>query len=485
MSTLLAQSVSVQFTARSTNGQYHSFDSVLVENVTRGWIQRIAYPDTAIVLGPSEAINVAEAINNVALKVYPNPFAGTTSTTMQLNEDDEVSISILRIDGSVVSEYKSFMNSGVYVLNICLAEPQVAFLSVSTRSGRSVAKLVNTKAGSSNNIEVLHQGNANTKDVEIGPFNVGDQMIYTAVSITDGERTLSNPLIQVQAISELVTLLFDDDIPSVGGFDQNGASNAVFSVAEGRTVHFSSGNLQYQASTDTWRFAEHQYDYVGSTNSNISLSNSDWIDLFGWGTSGWNSGANAYQPWATSTNYWDYYPGSSYTYDLTGTYANADWGVYSAISNGGNQTGMWRTLTKDEWSYLLNSRAASTVSGVANARYAKAVVNGTNGVVVFPDNFTMPSGMSYPSDINTSSAPFNNTYTESQWNQMEDAGCIFFPAAGYRDGTEVGSVGAYGGYWSSTYDDGFDAYIMDFNVDGLYVYGNRRNYGRSVRLVRD
>ena len=37
-----------------------------------------------------------------------------------------------------------------------------------------------------------------------------------------------------------------------------GAINGVFSVASNKKVYFSQGNLQYQASTRTWRFAEHQ-----------------------------------------------------------------------------------------------------------------------------------------------------------------------------------------------------------------------------------
>lgn len=277
--------------------------------------------------------------------------------------------------------------------------------------------------------------------------------------------------------------------PSVGGFDQNGASNAVFTVAEGRTVRFSRGNLQYQASTGTWRFAEHQYDYVGTDNANISSTYSGWIDLFGWGTSGWNSGAVCYQPWDTSTTNSNYWPGGSYTNSLTGDYANADWGVYNRISNGGNQAGMWRTLTKDEWCYLLFSRAASTINGEANARYSKAVVNGTKGLVIFPDNFIMPSGISYPSGINTKTASFNdNTYTESQWSQMEGAGCIFLPITGGRGCTSVAYHNSAGDYWSSTYGDERDAYFMSFcdgSPNNVYVGDYVRYYGRSVRLVRD
>ena len=35
----------------------------------------------------------------------------------------------------------------------------------------------------------------------------------------------------------------------------------------GEKVVFSQGNLQYQASTNTWRFAEHQYDYIGKAQA--------------------------------------------------------------------------------------------------------------------------------------------------------------------------------------------------------------------------
>lgn len=66
-----------------------------------------------------------------------------------------------------------------------------------------------------------------------------------------------------------------------------GAIDALYTVGPNNSdkVYFSQGNLQYQASTNTWRFANNQYDYVGSANSNISSSNSGWIDLFGWATS--------------------------------------------------------------------------------------------------------------------------------------------------------------------------------------------------------
>jgi len=268
-------------------------------------------------------------------------------------------------------------------------------------------------------------------------------------------------------------------------FDANGASTKTFTVAEGRTVKFSKGNLQYNAAQNKWRFAENQYDYIGDDNSNISETYNGWIDLFGWGTSGWNSGANEYQPWATSQTNSDYYPGGSYENNLTGDYANADWGVYNAISNGGNQAGMWRTMTNDEWDYLLNTRTASTVSGIENARYAKATVGGVSGLIILPDSFTMPAGVGELVNINTESAPFTgNTYTTGQWIVLETSGAVFLPAAGWR-ATGVNSVGAFGFYWSSSYVNESNTYIMGFGDDGLYVSTANRYAGYSVRLVQD
>ncbi|MBO7125788.1 MAG: hypothetical protein J6V74_08115, partial [Bacteroidales bacterium] len=202
---------------------------------------------------------------------------------------------------------------------------------------------------------------------------------------------------------------------------ENGAIMAAFSISDSKQIYFSQGNLQYQASTGTWRFAEHQYDIIGSDNSNISSSYSGWIDLFGWGTSGYN-GKN---PFMTSTDYSDYGDGSN---DIAGT--NYDWGVYNAISNGGNQAGQWRTLTYNEWSYLINSRAN------ASSKYGVATVNNVNGLVLLPDSWTLPNGVTFTSgvanDYGSDYYKTVNNYSAEEWSKMEANGAVFLPAAGYR-----------------------------------------------------
>lgn len=264
----------------------------------------------------------------------------------------------------------------------------------------------------------------------------------------------------------------DENLPAA--FDENGASYAKFSVANGKQVRFSKGNLQYQASTDTWRFAENQYDCVGNDNQNISPSNTGWIDLFCWGTSGWNSGANAYQPWSTSTHYEDYHPGGSWENDLTGAYAEADWAWHNAISNGGNRAHLWRTLTTEEWQYLLSSRVD------ASAKRGPATIGDEyHGLLILPDSWTQPKGITF-------NAHNTNQYGWDEWEKLESAGAIFFPFAGHRSGTDVVYVGTIGLFWSAIHFDEDDAYIVAFYEKNIIpdAYGNRYD-GYSVRPVQD
>lgn len=238
-----------------------------------------------------------------------------------------------------------------------------------------------------------------------------------------------------------------------------GSLNGLFSISDTQKVYFSQGNLQYQASINTWRFAENQWDIIGGDNSNISSNYNSWIDLFGWGTGNF--------PTNSSTHNGDYV-----TFN--------DWGN-NAISNGGNTQNQWRTLTNDEWVYVFNTR--STASGI---RYAKATVENMNGVILLPDNWN--SNTYNLISTNTIGASFScNTLSLDNWTtNLEAKGAVFLPAAGFRYGTDVDYVDSYGLYWSaSSYDNGRKCDIW-FDEDHLQAdYWNNNTVGQSVRLVYD
>lgn len=233
----------------------------------------------------------------------------------------------------------------------------------------------------------------------------------------------------------------------------DGAINGKFSVSDGKQVYFSKGNLRYASSK--WSFFDNQYDYYTSYSA-------DAWDHFGWSTSATTYGMNT-----STTN-------SDYSGDFV------DWGATMGAG--------WRTLTSDEWAYLLKTRSASTVNGTENGRYAKAKVNDVGGVILFPDTYTHPDGVAAPTGVNATDEYGweGNSYTAADWTKMESAGCVFLPAAGCRYGSEMIGLGSYGYYGSATPDGADYAYRVKFNSGSLEPANSiNRCLGCSVRLVQE
>lgn len=246
-------------------------------------------------------------------------------------------------------------------------------------------------------------------------------------------------------------------VASIAVMATEGALSGKFTInPQGDQVVFSQGNLQYKASTDMWRFAKNQYDTIGSRNANISAVYAGWIDLFGWGTGN--------DPVKTNTNESAY--NSFY-----------EWGA-NPISNGGNVANLWRTLTFSEWTYVLHTRNNCT------NLCGKATVNNVRGYVLLPDDWTLPSGLSFtPSAADWTT----NTYYADEWQEMEDAGAVMLVANGFRYGaTDVGSFGVLVMYWSATPTTGneYTAGCVGF-MNGLIYTDNARSNGEGVRLVQD
>ena len=212
-------------------------------------------------------------------------------------------------------------------------------------------------------------------------------------------------------------------------------NTSYFSVSDSKKVAFSRGNLQYTKSTNKWEFANEQWETIGSANvSNDTLA--DKIDLFGWS-------ANTTTPWGISTS-------QDATNDYQGTFV--DWGKNIGDGN------TWRTLSIDEWLYLFTSRTnAATLFGLGS-------VNGVKGLILLPDNWTCPTGITFTPSTQkgltydatnskyTNSNENNyshNTYTLAEWRQLEQTGAVFLPVTGYHLGTSIYVLTA-GAYWSSS-----------------------------------
>lgn len=235
-----------------------------------------------------------------------------------------------------------------------------------------------------------------------------------------------------------------------------GALPGEFTVdPEGKKVHFSQGNLTYDinASTNKWKFYEHQYDCAAQGWVSSTL-----ISLFTWG----------YGNWSTNPTTADYL--TSHTHGESFN-PSEDWG--SQIGDGNT----WRTLSTEEWQYLFNTETmANGGARFENLTSSGITVEGVTfkGVVLFPDDFT-------------DQADWKTKYTT--WKALNDAGIVFLPAAGFRagDGSMVMLVGEDGFYWSSTasYDD--RAYGVHFGRGGEVNphHDEFRMHCFSVRLITE
>ena len=258
-----------------------------------------------------------------------------------------------------------------------------------------------------------------------------------------------------------------------------GALKGKFTVnSNGDQVRFSQGNLQYigSASTPYWKFADKQWETLGN-NGQGSTSQYVDRDLFGWGTSGYNHGAVCYQPWSTSQTNSDYFAYGNRYYELYNSTGKADWG-YNAIRNGGNQENSgWRTLTKDEWTYIITGR--NTPSGI---RFALGSVNGVDGLILLPDNWDA-STYTLNKTNDDYGGFYANTISATDWTTVLEAnGAVFLPKTVGRNGT---SITTNCNYWSSTHSDINNAYCVYFgnNYVGFGNSVNNRSTGNVVRLV--
>lgn len=254
-----------------------------------------------------------------------------------------------------------------------------------------------------------------------------------------------------------------------------GSTGNLFSVGQSKKVYFSKGNLQYQASTNTWRFADKQWDVIGEDNMNASPNYSGWIDLFLYGSSGYDG----VYPYLTLLPVDKIDVGGM---EISGT--NYDWGSYNPISNGGSRSGLWRVLSKEELVFLLSRRDSNgnwlSGRGILNKR------NGSSdcGLFIMPDNY-----------ISKYSQPYNWLIDEEELNGY--GGVFMSIRSGHRIQTNdlihwydstgylhMSSEGDYGYNEESHLQFGCHNYFLYISM-GVIIKGGNRGLAASVRLVQD
>ena len=242
----------------------------------------------------------------------------------------------------------------------------------------------------------------------------------------------------------------------------------VFSVSPHKKVIFSKGNLQacYDGSEYHWRFAAHQYEHIGDAPGNTTIdrpAKGEIVDLFSWSTENNNFGIRCDE----QVDYGKF----------------RDWGMLINDDRG------WRTLGCFEWEYVCGLSRGYRRNRNERMEFGKPACT-----IVWARDSLMIDGKICPDGIFLYPDKYN--YNEigkggpDSWKEIELKGVVFLPGQGYRFGLEIGGAPC-GYYWASDYPTANFNYCK-FSANHLLVANHlaacsylRREYGMSVRLVRD
>ena len=363
------------------------------------------------------------------------------------------------------------------------------------------------------------------------PFSVTTNMGFTV--------TVSVPSIVIGTLPTGSGTFDNKNAPvAISANVASGTSNfteAEFTVSATKKVKFSPGNLQYQASTNTWRFASHQWDLVDlgmvvengevCKNSLASETYKGWFDTFGFGNTGihYRTGKHYYQPWLRghSSDIVEETNGSQQTYESYYygpgseplSQADWDWGIANDIYWGTDliPAETYHMISRTEMNYLMGYTGPSTPGGLRYTNEAYRFMHATlpggptrtltitftaeddasyavaytveqpgmsvNGAILFPDGFYANHSAlasAYGSAMNPTNSSARRTVTN--WSALEAVGCVFLPAQAYW-------VLPYGLYETAGMRYGHSYALSAGSLS--YDSTRRRNDPACVRLVKD
>ncbi len=216
-----------------------------------------------------------------------------------------------------------------------------------------------------------------------------------------------------------------------------------FPIGEDKYVFFSKGNLQYRPLDGAWRLAPQQYHRCFNEEwFEIDKYYANWMGEDKWTdfltVDTWIEGSS---PYIMRVEDWDY------------TLPVDENGEIAAHCAYGAQ---WMVLSIDEWAYLTEQRPD------AKKKCFGAVVEGVEGMVVLPDDWVAPEGLSYETEFKVEKTEeIPNQYTADDWAIMETAGALFLPEIGYIMGMVNWWYDMHiGQYHTRSLDDAADNYKL-------------------------
>jgi uncharacterized protein (TIGR02145 family) len=211
-----AQITTLTFSGKDANNNYVRLDSVLITNLTKSWQETIYYPDTILIMGGTGIEEYGTNPRFALLQNIPNPFNGVSDFSLQLPEDNAVTISVFDLNGKKITEVQQTLPRGTHVFRVFLSTPQTYLLSVTGATDHASIKIINTGNAGKNRIEYQNSGNEmpvtyqlkSAKGETQNPFDLGDSMEYVGYATINYLAVESEVISQLQTGSESFELVF-------------------------------------------------------------------------------------------------------------------------------------------------------------------------------------------------------------------------------------------------------------------------------------
>ena len=544
LGTLQAQTVTLTFTGKDANNNWVQLNRVAITNLTKGWQETIYWPDTTLTMQNGTGIGESVANGGFALSQNnPNPFSGTTDVNLTVADAGAVTLEIVDGNGKIVETWcTASLQPGTNQFRISLSAAGTYVMTARQNGKMSSIKMVCNGAGNGNGIEYIGMVPTITyvlKSTTNNPFTFGDQMEYVGYATINGTDYESARISQAQGASQTFVLQFaavQHAIPTVttnpvtnisatsamvGGMVTSDGGETVFDrgvcysttsmpTISDNCIHIGQGagsfsdtlNGLLQETTyyvrayainsigvaygqeESFTTQEENVlvdgqpcpntatltDIDGNTYNTVQIGQQCWMKE-NLRTTKYADNTDIAQGSSTSytTAYW-YDPNFNNldpTYGLLYNWPAVMHGAASSETNPSNVQGIcpngWHVPSDAEWTQLTDyvSSQIQYVCGSDNTYIAKALASttGWNG----------------------------STYTCAVGNMLSNNNATGFSAlpAGFYNDDYNGFYDA--NFWSATEGSSTGAYYRELVCTGAYVYThtNPKNYGFSVRCVRD
>ena len=265
-------------------------------------------------------------------------------------------------------------------------------------------------------------------------------------------------------------------IEPISSIKINGVEHPIDAVTVGGKSAAQIGTLVTSidnSSTDTqYPSAKCIYNMVyGTSAPTPTPTGPDWVEIAGIKWAKWNVGATG----ETDPGLFFSWGGTNgYTASQVGTNKNFTWDDYELGNGGYDESDMTKYNPTDEKTVL------ESVDDAATATYGGA--------------WRMPTIDEFQALGAAVTTAWTEDYQGSGISGMictdkkDSSKVLFFPAAGCAAYGEVGDVGSFGDYWSSSLSDDYAgcAYYIYFKDDDVNWYDEyERHYGYLVRGILD